>query len=341
MTGHTSAEFLLAAVVDSSFDAIVSKDLNSIITSWNAAAERMFGYTPEEAIGQSVLILIPPHLRSEETDIIERVKRGERLESYETIRVRKDGRIINVSLTISPIVDAEGTILGASKIARDITTAKENERRIQLLLKEINHRVKNQFAVILAMIRETRSRARNVAEFEAQLRERIMAMSRSQDLLVTSQWSGAGLFDLVTEHLKAFGVEERVTLSGPAINLRPQAVQTLGMAIHELGTNAAKYGAFGENPGSVEVSWRLLTDDEGAQQIELVWDEQMTHLAKHTRRSKRRGFGSVVLERAVPASFNGVASLARDPGRVRWVLTAPYSALAGDDSDASTSDKVT
>jgi len=159
MTGHTSAEFLLAAVVDSSFDAIVSKDMNSTITSWNAAAERMFGYTPEEAIGQSVLMLIPPHLRSEETDIIERVKRGERLESYETIRVRKDGGIINVSLTISPIIDAQGMILGASKIARDITAAMESERRIQLLLKEINHRVKNQFAVILSIIRETRSRA--------------------------------------------------------------------------------------------------------------------------------------------------------------------------------------
>jgi len=104
-------------------------------------------------------MLIPPHLRSEETDIIERVKRGERLESYETIRVRKDGGIINVLLTISPIIDAQGMILGASKIARDITAAKESERRIQLLLKEINHRVKNQFAVILSIIRETRSRA--------------------------------------------------------------------------------------------------------------------------------------------------------------------------------------
>lgn len=120
-----------------------------------------------------------------------------------------------------------------------------------------------------------------------------MALSRSQDLLVTSQWSGASLFDLISEHLKAFGVDERVSLWGPAINLRPQAVQALGMAIHELRSNAAKYGAFSENAGSVEVSWRLLTDDEGAQQVELVWDEQMTRLTNPKRPSKRRGLAAL------------------------------------------------
>lgn len=149
----------LAAIVDSSYDAIIGKDLNSVITNWNRAAERLFGYTAEEAIGQSVLMLIPDGLQNEEADIIERVRRGEQVASFETTRRRKDGTYIAVSLTISPIKAADGTIIGASKIARDITVAKDNERRIRLLMREVNHRVKNQFAVILSVIRETSRRA--------------------------------------------------------------------------------------------------------------------------------------------------------------------------------------
>jgi len=130
-----SADARLAAIVDSSYDAIVGKDLNSIITNWNQAAERMFGYTAEEAVGQSILMLIPEHLQSEETDIIARIRKGERIGSVETIRKRKDGSLIAVSLTISPIRTPEGEIVGASKIARDITAAKESERRIRLLMR--------------------------------------------------------------------------------------------------------------------------------------------------------------------------------------------------------------
>src|SRR5690606_14676769 len=115
----------------------------------------MFGYTAEEAIGQSILMIIPESLRGEETEIIEKIKRNERVASFDTTRLRKDGSLIFVSLTISPIKDAAGNIVGASKIARDITATKENERRIRALLREVNHRVKNQFAVLLSVIRET------------------------------------------------------------------------------------------------------------------------------------------------------------------------------------------
>lgn len=119
-----TADAQLAAIVDSSFDAIISKDLNSIIKSWNQAAERMFGYSAQEAVGQSILMLIPDHLKNEETEIIARVRRGERLASYETTRKRKDGTFIAVSLTVSPIRNASGDIVGASKIARDISASR-------------------------------------------------------------------------------------------------------------------------------------------------------------------------------------------------------------------------
>ena len=109
---EATADARLAAIVNSSFDAIISKDLNSVITSWNGAAQRMFGYSAEEAVGQSVLMLIPDHLRDEEADIIGRVRNGELVASYETIRRRKDGGIIAVSLTVSPIRNASGKSSG-------------------------------------------------------------------------------------------------------------------------------------------------------------------------------------------------------------------------------------
>jgi len=116
---------LLAAIIDSSDDAIVAKDLNGTILSWNNSAETLFGYTPAEAIGQSILMLLPPERRHEEDTILATLRRGERIDHFETERVRKDGRRIAVSLSVSPIRDASGNIVGAAKIARDVTAAKE------------------------------------------------------------------------------------------------------------------------------------------------------------------------------------------------------------------------
>jgi PAS domain S-box-containing protein len=125
------ATLLLGAIVDSSDDAIVSKDLTGIITSWNQGAERLFGYTANEVVGRSITILIPPDRLSEEPDILSRLQRGERLKDFETIRRRKDGTLLNISLTISPVMDAQGNIMGASKIARDITQRKRAEAALR------------------------------------------------------------------------------------------------------------------------------------------------------------------------------------------------------------------
>ena len=120
----------LAAVVSSSDDAIVSKDLTGIVQTWNPGAERIFGYTADEMIGTSILRIIPPELRDEEASILDRQRRGERIEHYETVRVTREGRRIDVSLTVSPIRDSRGTIVGASKVARDITARKRAEQEL-------------------------------------------------------------------------------------------------------------------------------------------------------------------------------------------------------------------
>jgi len=124
------AGFWLASLVDSADDAIISKTLEGIITSWNKGAERIFGYKPEEAIGHSVTLLIPPGHEDEEPAILSKLRAGERVEHYETIRIHKDGRLLNVSLTVSPIRDATGRIVGASKIARDITDRFHSQRKL-------------------------------------------------------------------------------------------------------------------------------------------------------------------------------------------------------------------
>ncbi len=135
------AKFRLAAIVESSEDAIVSKDLNGIINSWNAGAERVFGFTPQEAIGRSITIIIPPDLQQEEKQILRRLRRGERIEHYETVRMNKAGERLNISLTISPVKDSKGTIIGASKIARDVTERK----RIETALRDNEARLRAAF----------------------------------------------------------------------------------------------------------------------------------------------------------------------------------------------------
>ncbi len=120
----------LAAIVESSDDAIITKDLSGIITSWNRGAENMFGYTAREAVGKSVSMLIPPDRENEEPTILKRLRNGERIDHYETARRRKDGSLIHISLTVSPVRDAHGTIIGASKIARDITRRKLVEQQM-------------------------------------------------------------------------------------------------------------------------------------------------------------------------------------------------------------------
>jgi PAS domain S-box-containing protein len=130
---------LLAAIVDSSDDAIISKNLDGIITSWNKGAQKIFGYTAEEAVGRPVMILIPPDRAKEEMEILSRIKRGERIDHYETIRRARDGRLLNISLTVSPVKDGGGKVIGASKIARDITERK----RVEQALKEAQRQLRS------------------------------------------------------------------------------------------------------------------------------------------------------------------------------------------------------
>ena len=132
-TARVDIRSRLAAIVDSSDDAIISKDLDGVISTWNQAAQQLFGYSEAEAVGQSIALIIPAELRDEEIEILRRIRRGDRIDHYETRRVTRDGRILEVSITISPVRDADGRVVGASKVLRDITGSKRAEFELRMM----------------------------------------------------------------------------------------------------------------------------------------------------------------------------------------------------------------
>lgn len=300
----------LASIVESSNDAIVSKDLDGVIQSWNRGAERLFGYRPEEAIGKSVTILIPSDRLGEEADILARIRRGERVETYETIRQRKDGSQLHVSLTVSPMRDVDGRVIGASKIARDITDRKAAEAQQKLLIAEMRHRIKNSLATVQSIASQTLRSAS--AEERAAFIGRLHALSRAHDLLKIERWDSASFREVVDMALDAFRETHRerffVEGTGDAWLSSTKAVLVV-MALHELATNAAKYGALSNGGGRVVIEWEAFTDTEGQSRVRLDWREKG---GPPVRPPERKGFGSMLLERAFEGE-RGEVRIAYDP----------------------------
>jgi PAS domain S-box-containing protein len=293
-----NAALLLASIVETSDDAIVSKTLDGIITSWNNGAERIFGYMAEEIIGKSIKVLIPREYHAEEDTILERIRRGQRIEHYETIRQRKHGSLINVSLTVSPVADPQGKIVGASKIARDITERKRTEAQITLLAREAEHRTKNILATVQATVHLTQSET--IDGLKSAIEGRIQALANVHALFVESRWEGAHLNNLVTQELSPYcqDVEARTRIEGPDLLLEPYAAQTIAITLHELATNAAKYGALSVPDGRVHVAW------SGCEKAHLIlrWTETGGPLVTSPT---RKGFGTRVMERMIREQLKG------------------------------------
>ncbi|WP_234906366.1 PAS domain S-box protein [Rhizobium rhizogenes] len=297
----------LAAIIASSDDAILSTDLNMMITSWNSGAERLYGHSAEEAIGHSVMMLVPDDRSEEEPAILAQIRAGQKVEPYETKRRHSDGKLVDVLLSVSPIYDTYGRIVGASKIAHDISAKKEAEHLQSVLAGELNHRVKNVLATVMAISRQTLGRddvdKASVETFDA----RLASMARAHDLLIHGKWEEADLMAVINQALSPYP-RERFEISGPAIKLAPRTVVSISLSLHELATNAAKYGALSVPDGHVAIIWSSEAGD--TDRLRLRWQETGGPAVKPPT---RKGFGSRLIENLLAAELNGKVKISYEP----------------------------
>jgi len=282
----------LASIVESSDDAIVSKNLDGVITSWNRGAERVFGYSAAEVVGQPITILIPYDRQDEERVILTRIRRGERIDHFETIRQTKHGSLITVSLSVGPVKNAEGKIIGASKIARDITEQKRNQEQIAILAREAEHRSKNLLANVQATV--ALSQSDTVDGLKEAIAGRVRALANVHSLFVESRWIGAELSIIAKQELAPYSEtgERRVRVEGPQVLLRPNDAQVVAIILHELATNAAKYGALSLPGGQVHLHWLHRADGE----LVLTWTETGGPVVQMP---SRQGFGSRIISQLI------------------------------------------
>ena len=306
----------LAAIVESSDDAIISKDLHGCVRTWNKSATRIFGYEQHEIIGRPISTLIPNDRHDEEPAILERIRRGERVDHYETIRLRKDGSPIDISLTVSPIRNKQGEIIGASKVARDITERKKSEKQRELLMAELTHRIKNTLATVLSIERLSFSKQQEASANRA-FRARIEALAHAHGRLAESSWLNVPLRHLLEDALAPYasGETSNATLSGPKLNLSARCAMTLALAVHELATNAAKHGALSSPQGTVTVTWHEKEDA-----LELQWRELGGPAVSPPR---RRGFGRLLLEQALQQELCCTVTMDFCPEGLRCTILIP------------------
>jgi PAS domain S-box-containing protein len=320
----------LAAIVESSDDAILTKDLNGTITSWNRGAEQLFGYTAEEAIGRSVTMLIPDDRIDEEPDILQRLRRGEKIDHYETVRQRKDGSHVHISLSVSPLRDENGSVTGAAKIARDITDRQYAQEQQRLLLQEMQHRIKNVFAMASGLVSLCVKRAETPGQLAQMVRERLEALARAHALTVPAADSNvddtpqtATLHELtrtiLSPHLDPTECN-RLRVLGDDLTLSSRIITPLALVLNELATNAVKHGALSVSTGTVTLESRREGD-----QIIIRWNEQGGPIIG--AQPDHHGFGTRLSEIAVERQLNGRIQRQWDPAGLSITLILNSASL--------------
>jgi PAS domain S-box-containing protein len=307
----------LAAIVVSSDDAIIGKTLDGQITSWNAGATRIFGYQADEMIGQSITRVIPPELQQEEDEILAKLRRGEHIDHYETVRIAKDGRRLDISLSVSPLLDKTGLVIGASKIARDITEKKRAEAIQRVLIEELNHRVKNTLAMTQAIASQSLRHARSASDFVESFSGRVQALAKAHSLLTQRKLEGAELIELVREQVLLGVSDERVVYSGPTVILGSQPAIHLALVLHELATNARKYGALSVPGGRLSIKWEV--QSSGGRSLLLDWGESD---GPKISAPATVGFGTTLIERTLQ-THGGEATLRYGVSGVTCKLRLP------------------
>jgi PAS domain S-box-containing protein len=315
----------LAAVVQSSLDAVMSLAVDGTIRTWNPGAEALFGYHADEIIGHSIFTLYPTGTNREYEETYSELRQGNSVRR-DVVRQHKGGMLLHVNINISPMHAPDGRISGFSAIIRDISDRKQHEEHLRLVMRELSHRSKNLLAVIQAMARQTARSSSDLDEFERNYSQRLQALSASHDLLVNQNWHGAPLGDLLRSILSPFDDDfaDRIELIGPSLFVTPTAAQNLALSIHELATNASKYGALSVPAGRVTVEWHMEKNGDGQERLALNWKEVDGPLVEAP---KRRGFGHIVINRMVAQALDAEVDLEFAPEGVSWTLQMPAAVI--------------
>ncbi|MBZ3695523.1 MULTISPECIES: PAS domain S-box protein [Phyllobacterium] len=320
----------LAAIVESSDDAILTKTLDGIITSWNRGAEKLFGYTEVEAVGMNVTTLIPEEMVDEEPSILRRLRNGERIDHYETIRKRKDGSFVDISLSVSPLRDATGKVYGASKIARDVTERRKAHERQNLLLREMNHRVKNLFAVASGVVALSGRNASSIESLVASIRERLAALATAhimtlpnlsdEHLEAPASTSLHQLLEAMLAPYRDLADLTRIEISGDNITIQSSALTGLSLVLHEFATNAAKYGALSTPDGHLRIN---ICDDDN--DLSLEWIESGGPAISDP--TDHRGFGATLEKAIIESQLCGRIDRSWKPDGVTIHVSIPLSTV--------------
>ncbi len=318
----------LEGIVDSAMDAIITIDESQNIVLFNPAAELMFAVRQDEALGQPISRFIPERFRATHDAHIGRFREagvtGRRMGALGAINgLRSDGHEFPIEASISQ-VDVNGERL-ATVILRDITERKANEEARLMLAREVDHRAKNALAVVQSLVSLTTAPSKEA--FVSAVRGRVSALARAHTLLAQNRWKGADLARIIAEETEAYQKPGQIIANGPDIMLEPNAVQPISLIIHELATNAIKYGSLSTGAGTVDLCWEILPDG----QLELNWIESG---GPEVIEPRTRGFGSTLITTVGARQLGGEIVITWPPEGIRVQATLPATSFVAHHAEA-------
>ena len=304
---------------------VLVRNVADEITLWNEGARRLYGWTKEEAIGKVSHVLLRTEFPLPPQEIKQTLLRDGSWEG-ELVQYTKAGAQVFSQSHWVLHRNADGSPAAIVETNTDVTERKRYEQHFRFIMRELSHRSKNLLAVIQSIARQIALRTENFADFQAAFAARIDALVEVHNLLVAGAWRGVEIHDLIRSQLSAFlaDPETRLDASGPPLTLTPTAAEQLGLALHELATNAAKHGAFSVPAGRVEVRWELESNGAESATLRLLWRERD---GPPVAAPARQGFGHLVITKAIPATLQGKALLEFLQGGVRWTLEAPAASV--------------
>jgi PAS domain S-box-containing protein len=317
-------QFYTRSLVESNIDALMTTDPFGIITDVNKQMEALTGCSRDELIGAPFKSYFTDPERAEAA--IKLVLSEKKVTDYELTARARDGKQTVVSYNLTTFYDRGRTLQGVFAAARDVTEHKADEAQLRFLMRELTHRSKNLLAVIQAMARQTAHYSGSTESFLEKFNGRLQALAMSHDILFKEEWQSAALADLVRLHLGPYldRRESQVSVEGPAVLLKPEAAQSLGFALHELATNAAKYGALSVPEGRVSIAWRWLSEANG-NGVEFDWVESGGPAVEPPA---HRGFGSMVIEHNLARGLDTKVDLAFRAEGVQCKVLFPPGQLA-------------